>query len=192
MANKQPDMSYYLTQLGPPFLPPPPPRPVSVNSLAPSSSAVPPKTSRSTSAEIPLHDGSTTLVARDSPKDTVMEDAPSPDQPSEDARTRFVDLPIEIHEVILDYLFGERTSPVGAKTPGTPTVSWSKAMRHPRRKVLSNLSLILRVWRPLVQDRLYRHSKSRYVVLINMLIGSQNQRNNRRTGRMWSLVQYSS
>lgn len=141
-----------------PFLTLPPPRPVSVNSLAPPSSSIPPKTSRSTTAEIPLHDGSTTPVQRDSLKDTVMEDAPNPEEAPEESRCRFKDLPIEIHEVILDHLFGERMSPAAVKAPAQ-TVTWSKALRHPRRKVLSDLALISRVWRPLVQDRIYRHSE---------------------------------
>lgn len=76
------------------------------------------------------------------------------------AGIHFVDLPIEIHEAILDHLFGERTSGSGSNTPGRPDArSWIRALRHPRRKALSNLALITPVWRDLVQERIYRHSK---------------------------------
>jgi hypothetical protein len=73
---------------------------------------------------------------------------------------RFENLPIEIHEAILDHIFGERASTVTANSPSKPSArSWSKALRHPRRKALSNLALISPIWRPLVQDRIYRHIK---------------------------------
>lgn len=72
----------------------------------------------------------------------------------------FVDLPNEIHESILDYLFGARGSTLASITPATSTASsWSKALRHPRRKILSDLALVTRTWRRLVQERIYRHSE---------------------------------
>lgn len=73
---------------------------------------------------------------------------------------QFVDLPNEIHESILDYLFGARGSTLASITPATSTASsWSKALRHPRRKVLADLALVSRTWRRLVQERIYRHSE---------------------------------
>lgn len=70
------------------------------------------------------------------------------------------DLPIEIHEAILDHLFGVRHAALGSITSETPTAStWSKSLRHPRRKALSNLALVSSRWRTLVQERIYRHSK---------------------------------
>ena len=73
-----------------------------------------------------------------------------------DSNIHFEDLPVEIHEAILDHLFGERISLV---TAGLGMSSWAKALRHPRRKDLSNLALILPIWRSLVQERIYRHSE---------------------------------
>ncbi|KAF5015477.1 hypothetical protein F66182_13180, partial [Fusarium sp. NRRL 66182] len=73
---------------------------------------------------------------------------------------QFDDLPFEIHEAILDHLFGERTSGSGTIVPGRPDAqSWIRALRHPRRKALSNLALISPIWRDLVQERIYRHIK---------------------------------
>ncbi|ODH13170.1 hypothetical protein ACO22_07531 [Paracoccidioides brasiliensis] len=70
----------------------------------------------------------------------------------------FKNLPIEIHEAILDHLFGVRGSTLASLSPtkSTPN-SWSKALRHPRRKALSDLALVCSLWRPLVQERIYRH-----------------------------------
>ncbi|KAL1999290.1 hypothetical protein VTN02DRAFT_4731 [Thermoascus thermophilus] len=159
----------------------PPPRPVSVNSLArapvPSPLSVQ-KTGRSTSADIHLHDGpdlssASASASSSSPDpawpdivDTDMLDSPPLSGPARDARPsprpelRFDNLPIEIHEAILDHLFGERASTLASAAPGKASArSWSKALRHPRRKALSNLALISPVWRPLVQGRIYRHIK---------------------------------
>lgn len=150
----------------------PPPRPVSVNSLArtPAPSAVPyQKTSRSTSTGIELPDGHNppsvipAKVEDDTSVDTEMDDAPTP--PNElmsscRSNIRFQDLPPEIHDAIIDHLFGERASTFTTSAPGKLSAcSWSKAFRHPRRKALSNLALISPVWRPLVQSRIYRHIK---------------------------------
>lgn len=98
--------------------------------------------------------------------DTKMEDAPMvvvSDEPTSSScrsEIRFEDLPIEIHEAILDHLFGERGSTFTTAVTGKLSAqNWTKALRHPRRKALSNLGLISPVWRPLVQDRIYRHSQ---------------------------------
>lgn len=69
------------------------------------------------------------------------------------------DLPTEIHEAVLDHLFGVRGAALASVTPTSSTASsWSKTLRHPRRKALSDLALVSRTWRPLVQERIYRHS----------------------------------
>ncbi|KAK2745918.1 hypothetical protein FQN57_003531 [Myotisia sp. PD_48] len=71
---------------------------------------------------------------------------------------QFNDLPAEIHEAILDYLFGVRGSALASITTATATnSSWKKALRHPRRKELSDLALVSHPWRALVQERIYRH-----------------------------------
>jgi hypothetical protein len=73
---------------------------------------------------------------------------------------QFENLPAEIHEAVLDHLFGVRAATLASACPGkSSATSWSKALRHPRRKALSNLALVSPVWRPLVQERIYRHSQ---------------------------------
>ena len=70
------------------------------------------------------------------------------------------DLPTEIQECILDYTHGTLGSAAcdGAGSGGVVR-NWSRMMRHPRRKQLSDLSLVSSVWRRLIQQRMYRHSK---------------------------------
>ncbi|KAK1753430.1 hypothetical protein QBC47DRAFT_43370 [Echria macrotheca] len=96
------------------------------------------------------------------PRDTMMDlDDPEPaDLPAaipacENIGLGLNDLPAEIHECILDHLFGFRVSP---KSKSSIT-RWGTALRHPRRKELSELSLVSRAWRILIQERLYRHIK---------------------------------
>ncbi len=76
-------------------------------------------------------------------------------------------LPAEIHECILDHLFGYRVSPTSPSSLSVPSVnarSWSTALRHSRRKELSNLAFVCPLWRDLVQERLYRHIKLKATV----------------------------
>lgn len=71
-------------------------------------------------------------------------------------------LPVEIQEAILDHLFGFRvstTSISGMQISSMGSKSWSTAMRHSRRKELTELALVSSSWRDLVQQRLYRHIK---------------------------------
>jgi hypothetical protein len=72
------------------------------------------------------------------------------------------DLPVEIHECILDHLFGVRAS-ASSRIPaaGKSKVlrSWGTALRHSRRREVSELALVSSKWRQLIQDRLYRHLK---------------------------------
>jgi len=78
----------------------------------------------------------------------------------------FRTLPIEIHERILDYLFGIR-NPVTARVKAireqekdTKALrNWGNELRHSRRREVSELSLVCGMWRSLIQDRLYRHIK---------------------------------
>lgn len=72
------------------------------------------------------------------------------------------DLPAEIHECILDHLFGYRVSTTSKSSVGMS--SWGTALRHSRRKELSRLALVSRVWRDLIQERLYRHIKLKATV----------------------------
>ncbi len=70
-------------------------------------------------------------------------------------------LPAEIHECILDHLFGYRVSAASKSSLGMQSVtkSWGTALRHSRRKELSEMALVSRAWRTLIQERLYRHIK---------------------------------
>jgi hypothetical protein len=107
------------------------------------------KTARSTSAEIPFRDSFSSPVEIDTVPAVPTFSGLGRDE------IQFANLPIEIHENILDHIFGERAAASSSKSSAQ---NWSKAFRHPRRKALSNLSLICRVWTPLVQSRIYRHS----------------------------------
>ncbi|KAI8623759.1 hypothetical protein F5Y19DRAFT_349183 [Xylariaceae sp. FL1651] len=76
-------------------------------------------------------------------------------------------LPAEIHECILDHIFGYRvstSSPSSLSIPSVNARSWSTALRHSRRKELSNLALVSSLWRDLIQERLYRHIKLKATV----------------------------
>ncbi|KAI2615999.1 hypothetical protein GGR54DRAFT_610784 [Hypoxylon sp. NC1633] len=76
-------------------------------------------------------------------------------------------LPAEIHECILDHIFGYRvsaTSPSSLNIPSANARSWSTALRHSRRRELSNLALVCPLWRDLIQQRLYRHIKVKATV----------------------------
>jgi hypothetical protein len=73
-------------------------------------------------------------------------------------------LPVEIHECILDHLFGVRLSASVATrntSSGRSKVlrSWGSVLRHSRRREVSELALVSEKWRQLIQDRLYRHIK---------------------------------
>lgn len=90
--------------------------------------------------------------------DVEMSDSTAPSDPPS-MSLQFDHLPTEIHEAILDHLFGVRGAALAAITATNSTASsWSKTLRHPRRKVLSDLALVSPIWRPLVQERIYRHS----------------------------------
>lgn len=90
----------------------------------------------------------------------------TPDLNQEPPTTNLNDLPPEIHECILDHLFGYRVSPSSKSSLGMPSVtrSWGTALRHSRRRELSSLALVSSTWRVLVQERLYRHIKVKATV----------------------------
>lgn len=73
-------------------------------------------------------------------------------------------LPVEIHECILDHLFGVRLSASAtmrtSSSGGTKALrGWSTALRHSRRRDVWELALVTEKWRQLIQERLYRHIK---------------------------------
>ncbi|PNP85731.1 hypothetical protein FNYG_00787 [Fusarium nygamai] len=80
--------------------------------------------------------------------------------------TDFNQLPIEVHEAILDHLFGYRVSATSRSSMAVSSItkSWGTALRHSRRRELTELALVSDVWRILVQQRLYRHIKLKATV----------------------------
>lgn len=72
-------------------------------------------------------------------------------------------LPVEVHEAILDHLFGYCVS--ASSRSGmwvhSLTRSWGTALRHSRRREMTDLALVSKTWCSLVQQRLYRHIKIR-------------------------------
>ncbi|KAF5009069.1 hypothetical protein FDECE_4692 [Fusarium decemcellulare] len=75
--------------------------------------------------------------------------------------TDFNQLPIEVHEAILDHLFGYRVSATSRSSMAVSSITkrWGTALRHSRRRELTELALVSDIWRILVQRRLYRHVK---------------------------------
>ncbi|KAL8804297.1 MAG: hypothetical protein Q9182_002662 [Xanthomendoza sp. 2 TL-2023] len=73
---------------------------------------------------------------------------------------RLTGLPVEVQEGIIDHLAGHIVG-IFPSSAGIPHGSrnWSTAMRHPRRKQLSDMALVSKTWRGLIQERLYRHIK---------------------------------
>lgn len=115
--------------------------------------------------------------------------------PDNAQRLQLGGLPVEIHEAILDHLFGVRASTSSCAAKGSQaTRGWSNVLRHPRRKQLSNLGLVSPLWRRLVQERLYRHSKSLVGLPTNQPFSnhqprnSQGQRYQDRTSPMRGMV----
>ncbi|ATZ46219.1 hypothetical protein BCIN_01g08550 [Botrytis cinerea B05.10] len=87
---------------------------------------------------------------------------PSPiQQQAPDSGSPLCDLPVEIHECILDHLFGFRAAASARIIPGKSKVlrGWGTALRHSRRREVSELALVSTQWRSLIQERLYRHLK---------------------------------
>jgi hypothetical protein len=80
--------------------------------------------------------------------------------------TDFKELPIEVHEAILDHIFGYRVSATSGSSMKVSKVtrSWGTALRHSRRRELTELALVSHTWRDLIQQRLYRHVKLKAAV----------------------------
>ncbi|KAK1783224.1 hypothetical protein QBC45DRAFT_126601 [Copromyces sp. CBS 386.78] len=125
---------------------------------------VPPTRPSSTPFPHPDPRSATTLRRATCPAEDLM-DVDEPDHcqppagalpgPSQSVGVNLNHLPAEIHECILDHLFGFRVSPASKSS----IVRWGTALRHSRRRELSELSLVSSVWRVLIQERLYRHIK---------------------------------
>ena len=96
----------------------------------------------------------------------VLESSPSPPQPPSDStstttkQTRLQDLPEEIQQGILDSLMGNLSSTSSSAVVHNQGMrNWSTAMRHPRGRHLSDLGLVSKEWRRMIQERLYRHGR---------------------------------
>jgi hypothetical protein len=72
------------------------------------------------------------------------------------SKLTFSSLPTEIHELVLDHLFGVRASTANNTSSSR---GWSTALRHSRRRQLSDVALVNRSYRELVQGRLFKHSE---------------------------------
>ncbi|KAI1758922.1 hypothetical protein GGR53DRAFT_524282 [Hypoxylon sp. FL1150] len=101
--------------------------------------------------------------------DDCMVDSPisSPVVVEQNPVLTLTQLPAEIHECILDHIFGYRvstTSPSLFNIPSVNARSLSTGLRHSRRKELSSLALVSLLWRDLIQQRLYRHLKLKATV----------------------------
>lgn len=73
--------------------------------------------------------------------------------------TQFMDMPHEIHEMILEYIMGNFATTFKTKEPAkNPAESWVLARRFLGPRYFSKLALISRLWRDMIQSRLYRHS----------------------------------
>lgn len=75
-------------------------------------------------------------------------------------------LPAEVHEAILDHIFGYRVSATSSSEMRISSVTkrWNTALRHSRRRELTELALVNPLWRGLIQQRLYRHIKLKATV----------------------------
>lgn len=68
-------------------------------------------------------------------------------------------MPAEILELIAGYVVGHLGSANGGSTDSEACIkNWNEIMRHPRRRNISDLALTSRIWRRLIQERLFRHS----------------------------------
>lgn len=78
----------------------------------------------------------------------------------EDPKTSLLSLPYEIHEQILEIIFGPTVSMASpSATSNSSPRSWSKSPPSPRRKILMDLALVCRSWTQIVQGRIYRQSE---------------------------------
>lgn len=97
----------------------------------------------------------------DTADDHFLTPALKPRRDSEAPKSNVQDLPPEILEGIVGHVVGH----LGAisSDPSSPqhnVRNWNAIMRHPRRKKVADLALVSDTWRRLIQERVYRHSKT--------------------------------
>jgi hypothetical protein len=79
-------------------------------------------------------------------------------EPSDPPRATFFDLPLEVQNKVIDFIFGDIHSVTG-NNHSLRGKNVSSLMRHPRRKAVSDFALVTKEWRVLVQERIFRHIK---------------------------------
>lgn len=80
---------------------------------------------------------------------------------SESPKSRVQSLPPEILEGIFGHVVGHLGSTSSDLSGSQNNVrNWNAIMRHPRRKNVADLALVSVTWRRLIQERVYRHSKT--------------------------------
>ena len=110
------------------------------------------------------------IQSTDMNQELAVESPPEPmDMAKETQSTQLQDLPEEIQQSILNILIGNlRSTSSSMPQQNQSTRNWSNVMRHPRRRDLSDLALVSRSWRCMVQERLFRHSKRVKILLCYM------------------------
>ena len=74
-------------------------------------------------------------------------------------RAGFLNLPFDLHEQILEQYFGPKVCVnCSSTTSDSSRRSWSRCPRFTRRRQMTDLALVCRSWRQLIQARIYRHS----------------------------------
>ena len=80
---------------------------------------------------------------------------------SESPKSHVQNLPPEILEGIFGHVVGHLGSTSSDLSGSQNNVrNWNAIMRHPRRKNVADLALVSVTWRRLIQERVYRHSKT--------------------------------
>ena len=80
-------------------------------------------------------------------------------------------LPEEILEAIISNVGGQ-LGYTGTSTRIDRARNWNAILRHPRRKVVSDLALVCPRWRHLVQERVFRHSKILNLLILSWILTS--------------------
>ena len=94
----------------------------------------------------------------DASVETVEEPTLLPhDIPTQRSSSTVESLPAEIMEAIISHLGGHLGLHIPTSAKGR---DWTNVLRHPRRKDITDLALVSPTFRRLVQERIFRHSKS--------------------------------
>lgn len=102
----------------------------------------------------------TTFAETHEQEPALVTNVPDPLREKHGSKEEIEHLPSEILELIIGPLVGTLgTTSSDTLGANQGTHNWSTVMRHPRRKQLSDLALVSRSWRRLIQERLYRHSE---------------------------------